>query len=171
MIQMSLISDFCKKKGISLTKLATDLEMSPTGLSGILANNSTTLASLEKISHYFGVSVGVFFGEEDKDVYLNVFESLNNLRKRLEIAEADNKRLQEALLEKSKEHLVQLYEQTKKENNFLEKICSKKWFKCPYQPEWQGSDAPCFDKIWCKNQLTKVEKGKTFPKIEIYSAI
>lgn len=65
MINLGIIRDLCKNKGITLKNLADDLKISQTGLSGMLKNNSTTLETLEKIAKYFNVSVGVFFGEKD----------------------------------------------------------------------------------------------------------
>lgn len=65
MVNLSIIRDLCKQKSITLKTLADDLNISQTGLSGMLKNNSTTLETLEKISKYFGVSVGVFYGEKD----------------------------------------------------------------------------------------------------------
>ena len=64
MINLGIIRDLCKQKDITLKILANDLNISQTGLSGMLKNNSTTLETLEKISKYFGVPVGIFFGEK-----------------------------------------------------------------------------------------------------------
>lgn len=63
MINLSIIRELCKRKHIALKTLAEDLKISPTGLSGMLKNNSTTLETLDKIANYFNVPIGLFFGE------------------------------------------------------------------------------------------------------------
>ncbi|MCQ2250278.1 MAG: helix-turn-helix transcriptional regulator [Bacteroidales bacterium] len=64
MVNLSLIKDLCKQKGISLKKLADDIGISQTGLTSAIKNNGTTLETLDKIAKYLNVSVGVFFGED-----------------------------------------------------------------------------------------------------------
>ncbi len=66
MINLALIKDLCKQKGITLKKLAEDIQISQTGLTSAIKNNGTTLETLDKIANYFKVSVGYFFGEQDK---------------------------------------------------------------------------------------------------------
>ena len=65
MIDLSLINDLCEKKGISKKKMCDDLGFAPSKVTDMLKNNSTTLVNLEKIAQYFGVSVGLFFGESN----------------------------------------------------------------------------------------------------------
>lgn len=64
MVNLSIIKDLCQKKGISVRKLAENINVKPSSLQSAIDNNSTTLANLEKIANYFGVSVGLFFGED-----------------------------------------------------------------------------------------------------------
>jgi transcriptional regulator with XRE-family HTH domain len=61
MANLFLIRDLCKKRGITLSKLAQDLGISFSGLQGIIANNSTKIETLEKIADYLQVPVSYFF--------------------------------------------------------------------------------------------------------------
>jgi len=64
MINLSIINDLCKKKGITKKKMCDDLGFAPSKVTDMLKNNSTTLVNIERIANYFGVSVSVFFGEK-----------------------------------------------------------------------------------------------------------
>ena len=63
MVDLSIINKLCIKKGITKKKMCDDLGFAPSKVTDMLKKNSTTLANLEKIANYFGVSVGLFFGE------------------------------------------------------------------------------------------------------------
>ncbi len=79
MINLSVIKDLCQKEGISVRKLAEKIDVKPSSLQSAIDNNSTTLVNLEKIANYFGVSVGVFFGE--KTVSQNEMEKSKQAQK------------------------------------------------------------------------------------------
>lgn len=68
-INLGIIKELCTQKGITLKKLAQDIDISQTGLTSAIKNNGTTLETLWKIANYLGVSVGLFFGEENKMAY------------------------------------------------------------------------------------------------------
>lgn len=70
MINLGIIKDLCKAKGITLTQLGKSVNMAQSTLSISIRTNSMTLANLDKIAKYFDVSVGVFFGEKQDSRYL-----------------------------------------------------------------------------------------------------
>ena len=87
MADLSKIKELCASKGISISKLAKDLGMSQSTLSMAIKTNSTTIDTLERVSKYFNVPVGVFFGEQSvpnnledvdkyKKLYASTFENL-----------------------------------------------------------------------------------------------
>ena len=88
MINLSIINELCEKKGITKKKMCDDLGFAPSKVTDMLKNNSTTLVNIEKIANYFGVSVGVFFGEQPyslgvlekyKKSYQLTYENLCNI--------------------------------------------------------------------------------------------
>ncbi|MEI7597263.1 MAG: helix-turn-helix transcriptional regulator [Bacteroidota bacterium] len=66
MFKSELIKSLCKEKGLSLTSLADQIGISNQGMHSLLKNNSTTIATLEKICNILGVTPNYFF-EDDKD--------------------------------------------------------------------------------------------------------
>lgn len=76
MANLSIIKELCAKKGITISKLAKDLDMSQSSLSMAIKTNSTSIDTLEKVSKYFGVSTGLFFG--NKSVSEQILAVLDN---------------------------------------------------------------------------------------------
>ena len=79
MVDLKLIKKMCYDAGITMKTLSDKTKISQTALAMAIQRNSTTLESLEKVARYFGVSVGVFFGE--KDIFNPIrksFERLDN---------------------------------------------------------------------------------------------
>ncbi len=66
MVILSILKDLCKEKGITLTKLATEIGMAQSAISESIKRNNLTLANLDKIAKYLNVPVGLFFGEDNK---------------------------------------------------------------------------------------------------------
>ncbi len=60
------VRELCEAKDISLKKLAADIGLSQTGLQGIFKNNSTSIATLQKISKYFNVPIYHFFSQSNE---------------------------------------------------------------------------------------------------------
>ena len=65
MIDLKRIKTLCNEAGITIKKLSDKTKISQTAITMAMHRNSTTLETLEKIAHFFGISVGYFFGEED----------------------------------------------------------------------------------------------------------
>lgn len=65
MIDLKRIKSLCNEAGITIKKLSDKTKISQTAITMAMHRNSTTLETLEKIAHFFGISVGYFFGEED----------------------------------------------------------------------------------------------------------
>ena len=65
MIDLKRIKTLCNEAGITIKKLSDKTKISQTAITMAMHRNSTTLETLEKIAHYFGISVGYFFGEDD----------------------------------------------------------------------------------------------------------
>ncbi|MBR6177481.1 MAG: helix-turn-helix transcriptional regulator [Bacteroidales bacterium] len=65
MVNLKRIKALCNEAGITLKKLSDKTKISQTALTMAMHRNSTTLETLEKIAHFFGISVGYFFGEDD----------------------------------------------------------------------------------------------------------
>lgn len=65
MIDLKRIKTLCNEAGITIKKLSDKTKISQTALTMAMHRNSTTLETLEKIAHFFGISVGFFFGEDD----------------------------------------------------------------------------------------------------------
>lgn len=65
MVILSVLKDLCREKGITLTKLATEIGMAQSAISESIKRNNMTLSNLDKIAKYFGVPVGIFFGEKE----------------------------------------------------------------------------------------------------------
>ena len=79
MVDLKLIKKFCYDAGITMKTLSEKTKISQTALAMAIQRNSTTLETLEKVAHFFGVSVGVFFGEKDSfNPIRKSFERLDN---------------------------------------------------------------------------------------------
>ncbi|MBP5502326.1 MAG: helix-turn-helix transcriptional regulator [Bacteroidales bacterium] len=65
MIDLKRIKTLCNEAGITIKKLSDKTKISQTALTMAMHRNSTTLETLEKIAHFFGISVGYFFCEDD----------------------------------------------------------------------------------------------------------
>lgn len=65
MIDLKRIKTLCNEAGITIKKLSDKTKISQTAITMAMHRNSTTLETLEKIAHFFGISVGYFFGEDD----------------------------------------------------------------------------------------------------------
>ena len=78
MIELYRIKKLCRDNGITLKQLSDETGISQTAITMSISRNSTTLETLDKIARYFGVSVGVFFGEED------IFSPLRDMFKELD---------------------------------------------------------------------------------------
>lgn len=63
-LNLSVIKTLCNQKNITLKEFCKQIGVTDTGLSHAIRNNRTTSDFLEKAANYFGVSVGVFFGEK-----------------------------------------------------------------------------------------------------------
>ena len=63
------IKELCKAKGVSVSKMCLDLGMSKSIMSNLHTGRKETLSmpTLKKIADYLGVSVSVFFDEEQKE--------------------------------------------------------------------------------------------------------
>jgi transcriptional regulator with XRE-family HTH domain len=68
MANLSIIKELCAQNGVTITKLAKDLGMSQSSLSMAIKTNSTSIDTLERVSKYFGVPVGVFFEGGDYSI-------------------------------------------------------------------------------------------------------
>ena len=64
MVNLSIIKDLCKARGITLTKLASEVGMVQSAISESIKRNTMTLAHLEKVANYLDVPISSFFGEE-----------------------------------------------------------------------------------------------------------
>ncbi len=79
MVDLKLIKKLCYDAGITMKTLSENTKISQTALAMAIQRNSTTLETLEKVAHFFGVSVGVFFGEKDSfNPIRKSFERLDN---------------------------------------------------------------------------------------------
>ncbi|MBQ1698209.1 MAG: helix-turn-helix transcriptional regulator, partial [Bacteroidales bacterium] len=79
MVDLKLIKKLCYDAGITMKTLSEKTKISQTALAMAIQRNSTTLETLEKVAHFFGVSVGVFFGEKDSfNPIRKSFERLDN---------------------------------------------------------------------------------------------
>ncbi|MBQ3691538.1 MAG: helix-turn-helix transcriptional regulator [Bacteroidales bacterium] len=107
MVNLSLIKVLCAEKGVSVRKMAIASGLTQSTVASMIKNNSTTLDNLEKIAAYFGVSVGVFFGEENKAE--KILSVLNN-------AFANDKKRAEEVCESIKQ-ATKLYEQMGADND------------------------------------------------------
>ena len=79
MVDLKWIKKLCYDAGITMKTLSEKTKISQTALAMAIQRNSTTLETLEKVAHFFGVSVGVFFGEKDSfNPIRKSFERLDN---------------------------------------------------------------------------------------------
>ncbi len=63
---LSIIREIAKNQNVSLKLISEKLGISPAALQNMMRNNGTTLETLGKLAEILNVSVGVFFGEENK---------------------------------------------------------------------------------------------------------
>ena len=84
MIELYRIKELCNQRGITLKQLGEESGISQTAITMSITRNSTTLETLEKIARYFGVSVGVFFGEDD--IFSNVRTLFHDFDKEIQAA-------------------------------------------------------------------------------------
>lgn len=63
---LSIIRELAKKQNVSLKYISEQLNISPAALQNIMRNNGTSLETIGKLAEILDVSVGVFFGEENK---------------------------------------------------------------------------------------------------------
>ena len=64
MVNLSIIKDLCTARGITLTKLASEIGMAQSAISESIKRNTMTLANLEKVANYLDVPISSFFGEK-----------------------------------------------------------------------------------------------------------
>lgn len=93
-MDLSIIRTLCKEKNITVKEFAKKIGYTEAGISRTIKNNRTTSDFLEKAANFFGVSVGVFFGEKDvRDIEKgtekleNTLQTIFNLDKDLIIRE------------------------------------------------------------------------------------
>lgn len=65
MANFTKIKLLARKKGITLHQLAQELGLSPTTISKIMRENSTSARTLQALCDYFGVSADYFFTDDD----------------------------------------------------------------------------------------------------------
>lgn len=74
---LSILREIAKNQNISLKKISEELDISPAALQNIMRNNGTSLITLGKLAEILNVSVGVFFGEENKsEKILAIFDNV-----------------------------------------------------------------------------------------------
>jgi len=98
------IRQLCKERRISLKELAEGINITQTGLQGILKNNSTSLDKLIEIVEFFKVPVGTFFDEPEAPIGngVNMTATGNNNKQSVALNDCHHK---VALLEKEIEGL------------------------------------------------------------------
>ena len=100
MANFGKIKTLAKKKGVSLHDVARAIEITPTGLSTIIRNNSTTNFRLKQLADYFDVSVDYFLNEDTDDNHINYGEELtpaDKIREEMRIQGITGKSLAEKL--------------------------------------------------------------------------
>ena len=63
------IKEICKDKGITITELASRIDIHQESLSRIIAKNSTSTNNLQKIADALGVPVSDLFDEQKGNVF------------------------------------------------------------------------------------------------------
>ena len=79
------ITDLCKSKGVSGSRMCLDLGMSKSTLSDIKngRKKGVSTATAQKMAAYLNVSVGYLLGEEEKKEQPNEYDRLSEKRKML----------------------------------------------------------------------------------------
>ncbi len=114
MPNLQKIKQIASEKNISMGALAEKINMTPTGLSKIMRENATTVATLEKIVNALQVSPTVFF-----DLSFDMFhENSNNVEKTVAVP----KEILEMLAEKDR----QLAEKDKSIAHYVELLLANK---------------------------------------------
>ena len=72
-LKLSNIKYLAKQRHLKMTELSDRLEMTYVGLMKLIRENSTTVATLERIAKELQVSIELFFIEEDKIEYAKDF--------------------------------------------------------------------------------------------------
>ena len=62
-MNLSIIRSLCRQKGITFRDLCREIGITDAGLCKAINKNKISSEYLEKMSKYFDVPVGVFFGE------------------------------------------------------------------------------------------------------------
>ena len=87
------IKQLAKERGISMTAIADNADVTLTGLGLIIKANKCTTDKLEKIAHFLNVPIGTFFDEAPKagvNEYLVSYDAIEIIRKKdEEIAKKD----------------------------------------------------------------------------------
>jgi len=63
------IKEICKAKGVTITELASKVNIHQESLSRIITKNSTSTANLEKISDALGVHISELFEQSNGNVF------------------------------------------------------------------------------------------------------
>ncbi len=87
-MNLGIIKTLCNQKGIKIKNLCNEIGISDAGLYKAINNNKISSEYLEKLATYFGVPIGVFFGENDSTP-----ELLNNIVKNLISTEQEQNEL------------------------------------------------------------------------------
>lgn len=76
-MNLKVIKELCKAKGISLQELGDGIGSCRTSLSRVITSNKASIKLIEKIAHYFGCPISIFFEEESKGITdsINPFEA------------------------------------------------------------------------------------------------
>ena len=64
MANLKKIKDLAQQRGINLAQIAEAANITPTGLSVLLRENSTRVDTLEKIADFLGVPISTFFNDD-----------------------------------------------------------------------------------------------------------
>lgn len=78
MANLFIIRSLCKRKGITLSRLASDLDITFSGLQSLLSKNTTRIDTLEKIAAYLEVPISAFFPDDPRStVYFDESDRKN----------------------------------------------------------------------------------------------
>ena len=64
MANLKKIKDLAQQRGVTLARIAEAAEITPTGLSLLIRENSTRVETLEKIADFLNVPISTFFDDE-----------------------------------------------------------------------------------------------------------
>ena len=64
MANLKKIKDLAQQRGVTLARIAEAVDITPTGLSLIIRENSTRVETLEKIADFLNVPISSFFDDE-----------------------------------------------------------------------------------------------------------